>query len=258
MYATNYFEEIMLNLPRGISAAAPTTIYLALFLNDPGDPGGGTEVLYSGYARQPISFSSPAPSGNGHSMQNSEALTYAEAAVSVGNVSHVGVMDSLTGGNMYLYGQLEEPLAIAAGIAPVVRAGTIKWTWSGKMANAYKIKCMNILRGISCVGFTPYLALCNGNPEDGGAEFSGNAYERAAIAFAAPSQQAGGACLITNSARIESPVATGTWGQLTHIAIYDSQSNGEPYLIDQASLQIAMSAGRQVIYVPNTLNFTIN
>lgn len=258
MYATNYFEEIMLNLPRGISASAPTTVYLALFLNDPGDPGGGTEVSYSGYARQPISFSAPASSGNGYAMQNSEALTYAEATVSVGNVSHVGVMDSLSGGNMYLYGQLDEVLAISSGIAPVVRAGAVKWIWSGKMANAYKIKCMNILRGTNCAGFTPYLALCNGNPEDSGAEFSGNAYERAVFAFAAPSQQSGGACLITNSTRIESPVATGTWGRLTHIAVYDSQSNGEPYLIDQASLQIDMSAGRQVIYVPNTLNFTIN
>jgi len=258
MYATNHFEEIMLNLARGISAAAPTVVYLALFLNDPSDAGGGTEVAYSGYTRQVITFSTPAASGTGYAMQNTEAITYAEAAVSVGNATHVGVMDSLTGGNMYLYGQLEETLSIGAGIAPVVRAGSVKWIWSGKMANAYKAKCMNLLRGINCAGFTPYLALCNGSPEAGGAEFSGNGYERTALAFTAPSQQASGACLITNSARVETPVATGTWGQLTHIAIYDAAANGEPYLIDNASLQIAMTTGRQVVYNPNTFNFTIN
>lgn len=258
MYATNFYEEIMLNLARGISAAAPPTAYIALFLNDPSDSGGGTEVVYAGYARQPIVLSVPAASGTGYAMQNTEALTYAEASVSVGNATHVGIMDSLAGGNMYVYGQLEEALAITAGIAPVVRAGAVKWIWTGKIANAYKTKCMNILRGISCAGFTPFLALCNGNPEAGGAEFSGNSYERTALAFSAPAQQAGGACLITNSARIETPVAIGTWGQLTHVAIYDAPSNGEPYLIDQASLQIAMTAGRQVIYTPNTFNFTIN
>lgn len=70
MYATNHFEEIMLNLARGISASAPETMYLALYLNDPGDDGAGTEVSYSGYARQPITFSAPAASGNGYAMQN--------------------------------------------------------------------------------------------------------------------------------------------------------------------------------------------
>ena len=147
MYATNHFEEIMLNLARGISASAPETMYLALYLNDPGDDGAGTEVSYSGYARQPITFSAPAASGNGYAMQNTAALTFAESSVSVGNVTYVAIMDSLTGGNMYLYGRLEEVLNISAGNAPVVRAGAVKWIWSGKMANAYKIKCMNICRG---------------------------------------------------------------------------------------------------------------
>ena len=159
---------------------------------------------------------------------------------------------------MYLYGRLEEVLNISAGIAPVVRAGAVKWIWSGKMANAYKIKCMNICRGVSCSGFSPYLALCNGSPESGGSEFSGNSYARTAFVFSAPAQQSGGACLITNSARIETPVASGPWGELTHNAVYDAESNGEPYIIDAASKQVTMSAGRQVIYVPSTLNFTIN
>ena len=44
MYATNHFEEIMLNLARGISASAPETMYLALYLNDPGEDGAGTQV----------------------------------------------------------------------------------------------------------------------------------------------------------------------------------------------------------------------
>ena len=44
MYATDYFETLILNLARGVSATAPQTMYLALYLNDPSDTGGGTEV----------------------------------------------------------------------------------------------------------------------------------------------------------------------------------------------------------------------
>lgn len=52
MYATDYFERLTLNLLRGQSATAPVRVYIGLFLNNPGDEGGGTEAGYSGYARQ--------------------------------------------------------------------------------------------------------------------------------------------------------------------------------------------------------------
>ena len=55
MYATNYFEEKMLNLMHGYNISAPEKLYLELFLTDPGDAGtGGTPISYSGYARQEI------------------------------------------------------------------------------------------------------------------------------------------------------------------------------------------------------------
>ena len=136
MYATDYFETMILNLARGISATAPQTMYLALYLNDPSDSGGGTEVSYSGYARQPITFSAPAPSGGGMAIQNDTAITFAEATVDVGNATHVGVLDSLTGGNMYVYGPLSEVLNIQANVSPVVRANAIKWISSGKIVGA--------------------------------------------------------------------------------------------------------------------------
>ena len=258
MYATDYFETMILNLARGISATAPQTMYLALYLNDPSDSGGGTEVSYSGYARQPITFSAPAPSGGGMAIQNDTAITFAEATVDVGNATHVGVLDSLTGGNMYVYGPLAEVLNIQANVSPVVRANAIKWISSGKMSNAYKTKILNIMRGTNCPGFTPYLALCNGSPEAGGSEFVGNAYERMQITFGSPSGQSGGAMMISNSASISSSVATGTWGNLTHIAVYDAQEAGSPYLIDAANPSTLMNKDKAIIYEIGALKFSIN
>lgn len=258
MYATTYFESIILNLARGISAPAPSTMYLALFLNNPGEEGGGVEVAWSGYARQPITFSAPAPAGEGIGIQNAEAITFPSAPAAVGNVTYVGVMDSVTGGNMYLYGMLTESLSVQAGIAPVVRAGSMQWISSGKLSNAYKTKILNVLRGTSCPGFTPYLALLSGSPESGGAEFTGGSYARMPVEFSAPAEQASGAMMIQNSAEIISATATATWGNLTHIAIYDAATSGTPYLIDAANPATNMTKDKAVIYQTGAFKFSVN
>ena len=258
MYASNYFETIMLNIARGISATAPAKMYLALFLNDPGEGGSGTEVSYSGYARQEIVFTAPAVDGTGMSFSNSAAITFATAQITVGNATFAGVFDSLTGGNMYVYGQLGTPITIESGVAPVVRANTMKWIWTGKFSNNYKTKIMNLMRGINVSGFTPYLALCNGSPEAGGSEFSGNSYARTSMTFSAPAEQANGSMMISNSTRVESPVASGTWGNLTHVALYDASTSGNPYLIDTSSSQVLMNIGKSVIYEAGTFNIYVN
>lgn len=258
MYATSYFENIILNLARGISAPAPSTMYLALFLSNPGEEGGGVEVSYSGYARQPITFSAPAPVGEGIGIQNTASLTFPTAQSAVGSVTYVGVLDSVTGGNMYVYGMLTEPLIVQAGIAPVVRAGAMQWISSGKLSNAYKAKVLNILRGTSCPGFNPYLALCSGSPEAGGAEFTGGSYARMPIEFSSPSEQTSGSMLIQNSAEIISATATATWGNLTHIAVYDAPSSGTPYLIDAANPVTNMTKDKAVIYQAGALKFSVN
>lgn len=52
MYACDYLENGVLNVLRGVTFAAPAKVYLALYLNDPGEDGAsGTEVSYAGYKR---------------------------------------------------------------------------------------------------------------------------------------------------------------------------------------------------------------
>jgi len=258
MYATDYFETIILNLARGISATAPTTMYLALYLNDPTDTGEGTEASYAGYTRQAIAFSAPAISGQGMAIQNTSEITFATAASNVGTVTHVGVLDSLTGGNMYVYGQLSDPLVVQANIAPAIRASAMQWISTGKLSNTYKTKILNLMRGIDCAGFTPYLALCNGSPEAGGAEFVGGGYERIPMTFSSPTSQGGGAMLIQNSAAVTGPMATDTWGSMTHIALYDAASGGAPYVIDEANPSTNMTKGRTVVFDVGALKISIN
>jgi hypothetical protein len=68
-----------------------------------------------------------------------------------------------------------------------------------------------------------YLALYTTDPTDAdtGTEVSGGSYARQSITFGAPSNG-----VSTNSAAIEFPQATGSWGTITHVAIRDALTTG--------------------------------
>lgn len=70
---------------------------------------------------------------------------------------------------------------------------------------------------------TVYLALYTSDPTDAdtGTEVTGNAYARQAITFGAPSNGAS-----TNTAAIEFPQATGSWGTVAYIGIRDASTSG--------------------------------
>ena len=74
---------------------------------------------------------------------------------------------------------------------------------------------------------TAYVALSTADPTDdasGMAEPSGNGYARVTTSGSDWSAAASGAT--SNAAAITFPTATGSWGTITHFAIYDASSGG--------------------------------
>lgn len=67
-----------------------------------------------------------------------------------------------------------------------------------------------------------YIGLFTSNPGEaqGGTELSGSAYARQAATFTVSGNAA------TTSNIIEYPAATGSWGTITHIAVYDAETSG--------------------------------
>jgi hypothetical protein len=67
-----------------------------------------------------------------------------------------------------------------------------------------------------------YIGLFTSDPGEaqGGTEVSGGSYVREAVTFTVSGD------LATNSAAIEWPVATASWGTITHIAVYDASTSG--------------------------------
>jgi hypothetical protein len=70
---------------------------------------------------------------------------------------------------------------------------------------------------------TVYLALYTSDPTDAdtGTEVTGNGYERQSITFGAPSNG-----VSTNTAAIEFPQATGSWGTVAYVGIRDASTSG--------------------------------
>lgn len=250
MYASNYLENGILNVLRGVSFTAPAAVYLALFLSDPGEDGSsGMEISYSGYARMPINFSVPAAaSGGGMSIKNIEQITFAAPGGAAGTITWVAILDSLTGGNMLWRCSIEDdPPVTAANEPPVFMAGDVELILTGQLGNAYKTKVLNIFRGTSIAGITPYHSLWNGSPDNSGAELSGDNYARVQLTFGAPAEQASGQLLIVNSAPASYNRPTANWGMWTHSALYDAASSGSPvYIVERPESKLVKKN-----YMPN-------
>jgi hypothetical protein len=70
---------------------------------------------------------------------------------------------------------------------------------------------------------TTYLALYTSDPTDAdtGTEVSGGSYARQAITFSSPSNG-----VTSNSAAIEFPTATASWGTIAYVGIRDAVTSG--------------------------------
>jgi len=100
-----------------------TTLYLSLHTNDPGETGAN-EVTASDYARQPIARSTTAwnapadvPSG-GRERTNQPAVTWPNPTANWGTITHIGLWDSQTGGQLLWVYQLPSPVTVTAGGNP--------------------------------------------------------------------------------------------------------------------------------------------
>jgi hypothetical protein len=113
MSFSNFLEtEILDHVFAGAAYTAPTTLYLALFTAAPGETGGGTEVTTSGtaYARETVAFTT-----TGNTTSNNASVEYSTATATFGTVTHVGVFDAATAGNLMAYAALSSSKTIDTG-----------------------------------------------------------------------------------------------------------------------------------------------
>ena len=125
MSFTNFLEtEILDHVFAGAAYTAPGTKYLALFtaLAD-GEAGSVTEVSGGGYARQSVAFTT-----SGNTTSNNAAVEYPTATANYGTVTHVGVYDASSSGNLMAYAALSSNKTIETGDVFRVPSGDLDIT----------------------------------------------------------------------------------------------------------------------------------
>lgn len=111
---SDYAENLLLNwLMTAGAATRPTTWYVALYTAAPSDSGGGTEVSGNGYSRQSASWDTA--SGTGGTTANSGAISFTAAGGSWGTVTHMGIFDASSGGNLLWHGALASSKTVDDG-----------------------------------------------------------------------------------------------------------------------------------------------
>jgi hypothetical protein len=109
---SNYLENALINATlRNTTYTSPATVYVGLFTSDPTDAGTGTECTGASYARKSMAFGAPS---NGAST-NSSDVEFDQATDSWGTITHFGILDALTSGNLLYHGALTSSKVIEDG-----------------------------------------------------------------------------------------------------------------------------------------------
>lgn len=140
---SDYLENKLVDqLFRGQSAPTTTTLYVGLFTASPSDSGGGTEVSGNNYGRVAVtsslanwagtqsSGSTTASSGTGGQTSNNESISFGTPSASWNTVTHFGIFDASTGGNLLFWGALSTSKTINSGDTVNFPAGSLTVTFA--------------------------------------------------------------------------------------------------------------------------------
>lgn len=132
---SDYLEvELRKHLFRTGSFTKPTVLAVALFTAAPSDSGGGTEVTGGSYARvdrPPLDANWTAASATDGLTDNAADIVFPAPTANWGVVTHFGIFDALTAGNLLFHGALTTPKTINnLDPAPKFVAGSLDVTFA--------------------------------------------------------------------------------------------------------------------------------
>ena len=122
---SNFLENALINaVLRNTTYTSPATVYVSLYTSDPTDADSGTEVSGGSYARTAVTFGAPS---NGVT-QNSADLTFPTATASWSTVTHIGIHDASTAGNLLFHTPLDTSKTIDSGDIFKITTGNLSVT----------------------------------------------------------------------------------------------------------------------------------
>jgi hypothetical protein len=239
---TNFAEtEIMDHIFNGSDGAGsvytpPATIYLSLHTADPTDTGSlANECTGTAYVRKAIAFHAAAT----RAIQQDGVVTFTQAGGAWGTITHWGICDAETEGNMLAYGAFAVQKTIVTGNTASVADSEVIITATADvgLATYCAHKILDFL--FRNQAFTPpaiYVGLVTANPTDASTganvtEPSTNNYARKLVDHVggtSPTWTAAGVTtgLVDNTHTITFATPSGSWGLITGMILIDSITLG--------------------------------
>lgn len=119
MSFTKYAEKMVLeSVLKGKTFTTLPKVYIGLFTTEITETGAGIEVtaVDTGYVRQQITFGETTESADGFTVvKNDNEFDFGIATEDYGIVTHCGIFDAVSGGNMLIYDEFENPKEILKG-----------------------------------------------------------------------------------------------------------------------------------------------
>lgn len=128
---SSYAERKVLDHVFRNTAYTSPSAYIGLFTSDPTDSASGTEVSGNGYARIQIDNKMAAAStGSDNSSISSNAnITFAAASGGdFGTITHIGIFDAASSGNLLAHGALTSSKVISDGDTFQINSGNLTIT----------------------------------------------------------------------------------------------------------------------------------
>lgn len=126
MYTTYFLNLVAGNVTSSkTSPALPQKLYLGLSSTAPEPDGSGvTEPISGGYRRVELTNLSAPEDGV---VINSKPIYFDESTGSWGLVTHYGVFDAESGGNLLIYGKLNPSHTVKESAIMTIRTGALKF-----------------------------------------------------------------------------------------------------------------------------------
>ena len=124
---SDYLEVALLNATLNNTAfTTVATPYISLHTADPTDDGTGTEVSGGSYARTSASFATA--SGTSGSVATDADITFPTATASWGTVTHIGIWNASSSGDLLYHTALDTSKTIDSGDIFKITSGNLTVT----------------------------------------------------------------------------------------------------------------------------------
>jgi len=242
----------------------PAIVYLGLSTADPTDDASGlAEPSGDGYVRKAITFGAAAS----RKVTQDGAVNFDQASGSWGTITHWGVFDAESAGNMMAHGSLAAEKEVVSGNTPSVASEEVYVEFSaGYISDYLANKLLDFaFRNIDYAVPDTFCALTTVVVAD---DLTGSTITEPSDGYArkkvdvnggdSPTWDVAASSLVDNTHDIDIGPATGAWGTIVALAICDALTVGNLLFYDNAVADQAVGDGDTVRFPAGDLDISMS